>query len=290
MVPPASIGASRSRPTVSASSLQKAEIEAEIGFVTGDGNPGVQVYGQQMLNPCSPGGATNLAGSSKEQASDGTLVAYDAVALGKQQEHLFIKSSNGIDGERMLPVKRDFGSLVLDHWSSDGRYLLFELFDHSTVIRDLWFMQVAADEQPRVFLRTLFNKIDAQFSPDGRWVAYASDDSGTFEVYVQSFPDPRRKWQVSTNSGKRPRWRRDGRELFYLTASDTLMAVPIDSGTAFSAGTPKALFESPNAGKGIKSRYDVDPGGERFLFDAVAQGATPPAITVVLNWTADTKR
>jgi serine/threonine protein kinase/Tol biopolymer transport system component len=222
---------------------------------------------------------------------DGTLVAYDALPPGKQQEHLFIKPSNGTGSERLFPVKRDFGSVVLDHWSPDGRYLLFELFDHTTAIHDLWFTQVvAAEQQPRVFLRTPFNKVDAQFSPDGRWVAYASDDSGEFNVYVQSFPEPRNKWQISTNGGRLPRWRRDGKELFYLTAGDMLTAVPIDSGGEFRAGAPKPLFESPNARKRIKGRYDVHPSGDRFLFDAVAEGAKPPAITVVLDWTADVKR
>jgi Tol biopolymer transport system component len=215
---------------------------------------------------------------------DGSRIAYEAFRSGNFQEHLYIKSGNGTGVEQMLPVSRDFGSLILDHWSPDGQFLLFELFDHSTAIHNLWLMPVAAGRQPQLFLRTNFNKVDAQFSPDGRWVAYGSDESGTSEVYVQSFPDSRSKWQVSTNGGKLPRWRRDGRELFYFEANDTLMAVPVDSGVAFNARAPKALFASPNAGKGVETRYDVAPDGERFLFNVVAQPAKPSSITVVLNW------
>jgi eukaryotic-like serine/threonine-protein kinase len=237
------------------------------------------------LVPSPPGEANDPVWSP-----DGSRVAYDALRPDRFQEHLFIKPSNGNGEEQPLPVTRDFGSVILDHWSADGKLLLFEMFDHSTATHDLYVMPIGADRQPRLFLRTDFNKVDAQFSPDGRWVAYGSDESGSSEVYVQSFPDPRSKWQLSTNGGRRPRWRRDGKELFYLGTNHLLMAAPVDSGRTFGAGRPFALFESPNVGKGIETQYDVSPDGQRFLFNVVARAAKSPSITVVLNWTAELKK
>jgi dipeptidyl aminopeptidase/acylaminoacyl peptidase len=187
-------------------------------------------------------------------------------------------------------VIRDIGDIDLGDWSPDGQFLLYELRDHSTAVQNLWLMPVAGDRQPQLFLRTDFNKVDPQFSPGGRWVAYSSDESGTSEVYVQSFPDPRSRWQISTSGGKRPRWRRDSKELFYLAANDTLMAVPVDSGVAFKAGAPKMLFTSPNAGKQAETYFDVSSDGERFLFNVVVQPPKPSSITVVLDWMADVKK
>jgi eukaryotic-like serine/threonine-protein kinase len=221
---------------------------------------------------------------------NGNLFAYDRWVPDASQEHLFISRSNGTGGERMLPVKRDFGSVVLDQWSPDGQFLLYELFDHTTAVHNLWLMPTAGDQPARLYLRTDFNKVDAQFSPDGQWVAYGSDESGKSEIYVQSFPDPASKWQVSTNGGKRPRWRRDGKELFYLALNDALMAVPVGSGVRFTAGTPRLLFAAPGAGGALETRYDVSPDGQRFLFNVLAQPAKPSSITVVLNWTADVKK
>ena len=130
----------------------------------------------------------------------------------------------------------------------------------------------------------------ARFSPDGRRVAYASTESGTSEIYVQPFPGPGAKTRISTSGGRWPEWRRDGRELFYVTPDDRLMAVALTvSGLAFEVGSPALLFTlriEPPTLFSTTSPYDVSPDGQRFLVNTVlGEGNTAP-LTVVLNWKA----
>ena len=143
------------------------------------------------------------------------------------------------------------------------------------------------ERKPFPFLQTQFNETQAQFSPDGRWVAYVSDESGQPEVYVQSFAGSPERRRISTNGGARPRWRRDGRELFYLSPENKLMVVAVADGTTFQAGEPKPLFR---INSGVWLDYDVTADGQRFLSNNAAASANSSPITVVLNWTADLKR
>ena len=123
-------------------------------------------------------------------------------------------------------------------------------------------------------------------------MAYTSDESGQAQVYVQNFPTPVGKWQISTAGGIQPIWRRDGMELFYVAPDSRLMAVPIKLGTSVEAGQPVALFEAQMEGGGLATgqiwhQYDVSTDGQRFLVNTlVEQGASAPPVTVVLNWTA----
>src|SRR5262249_3672771 len=137
----------------------------------------------------------------------------------------------------------------------------------------------------------------AQFSPDGHWIAYASSESGRFEVYVQSFPTPSGKSQISTNGGLLPRWRRNGKEIFYIANDRKLRAVPVTpSNKGLDISTAEALFEVPASGPGGAplgrvAGYDVAADGQRFLFNVLAGEAagTPTPITVITNWTATLK-
>src|SRR5262249_29115979 len=131
-------------------------------------------------------------------------------------------------------------------WSADGRFILF----HTTLgtyadqrNRNDLFLLPLADLQPKPLVQTSFDELQGVFSPDGRWVAYASNESGAFEVYVQAFPDMQAKRLVSRGGGTEPRWRADGRELFYVSADRRLMVVPTTIGPAFEAGTPETLFD-----------------------------------------------
>jgi hypothetical protein len=123
-------------------------------------------------------------------------------------------------------------------------------------------------------------------SPNGRWLAYSTNESGTYQVVVQPFPDPSGgKWQVSANGGGFPVWRRDGRELYYLSPANELMAVPVTTETSFTSGRPTMLFRAPPPGATTGTAFAVTADGQRFLFSVAPANAAPP-ITTVLNWTA----
>jgi len=140
--------------------------------------------------------------------------------------------------------------------------------------------------KPELFLRTPSNEVFPAVSPDGRWIAYQSDESTRPEVYVQGFPTSSGKFQVSTNGGRSPRWRRDGKELFYLSPERKMMAVDVKStATTFETTRPLELFQTRVAAPfGIPS-YDVTDDGQRFLINTgLDEAEGPPRITVVMNW------
>ncbi len=218
---------------------------------------------------------------------DGTRVAFGSLH-GKSVFSVYQKLASGAGTEELLFDQ--FPTLVTD-WSSDGRFLLLRPAYPKTG-RDLWAVPTEGARRPFPIVNTQFEERDGQFSPDGRWVAYASNASGRFEVYVQPFPTPSGKWQISTMGGNQPRWRRDGKELFYIAPDGMLTAVPIavaPDGRTMEAGRPTALFTphivlvNPAAGGHL---YAVAPDGQRFLVD-VSTGETNNApITVMTNWTA----
>jgi Tol biopolymer transport system component len=156
---------------------------------------------------------------------------------------------------------------------------------------------IAGDHKATPYVNTPFDERQGQFSPDGRWIAYTSNESGQYQIYVQSFPAGAGKYQVSTGAGgNQPRWRRDGTEMFYIARDGKLMAVDVKTGPKFEAGAPKALFDARLgiAANGIAFfRYDVTADGKRFLIntlEASAESSASAPITVVLNWQAATKR
>ncbi len=168
-------------------------------------------------------------------------------------------------------------------WSADGRFIAYATIDPATS-SDIWILPVSGDRKPTPFLRTQFYEGHARISPDGRWMAYSSNESGSQGVYVTRFPEPGGKWQVSTNGGNFPVWRRDGRELFYRAFDGKIMAVPIAPGSDFTPGAPIPLFQPRAAigALGLGTFYDVAPDG-RFLVNIFVERTSPPA-TVVLNW------
>jgi hypothetical protein len=130
----------------------------------------------------------------------------------------------------------------------------------------------------------------ARFSPDGKWIAYGSVESKRqYEVYVQSFPPTGAKYQISTNGGRQPHWRADGRELFYIAQDGKLMAAPVKTGATFEFGSPLALFQTPVPQTPGSSGYAVSPDGQRFLLRTIPAGSKPPSITIVTNWLASVK-
>jgi Tol biopolymer transport system component len=202
----------------------------------------------------------------------GTFNLYQKIASGAGTDELLLKSAN---------------SKFPNDWSLDGQFLLYDDVDPKTK-GDLWVLPMSGDRKPIPFLRTEFNERSAVFSPDGKWISYDSDESGKAEVYVQSFPASGAKWQISKVGGTLPRWRRDGKELFYLAADRKLMAVEVKLGPAFQAGIPRPLFDSRMDTANV--RYTVTRDGQRFLIPTpiVEASSTPP--TVVINWPAGLRR
>jgi Tol biopolymer transport system component len=174
-------------------------------------------------------------------------------------------------------------------WSLDGRFLLFHTYGDPKTKADVWVLPLEGARKPLPLLQTEFTERRGQFSPDGRWIVYTSDESGREEVYVAAFPGPGGKRRVSTAGGIFPRWR--GKEIFYLTTDNKLMAAEVNAqGTALKVGAVRALFEFRPASVTAAYPYDVTTDGQRFLINpAVEQSASAP-ITLVQNWTAGVKK
>jgi len=174
-------------------------------------------------------------------------------------------------------------------WSPDGRYLMYTTSGAKTGL-DLSVLPLEGEKKPFPFLQTEFQETGGQFSPGpasrSRWVAYNSNETGREEVYVQGFPKPGGKWQVSTGGGLFPLWRADGRELFYLSADRKLMAVDVKTdGPVFERGQPRELFPTTVIPAfSVHQPYDVTADGKRFLILSTLEDAEASPITVVLNW------
>ena len=183
-------------------------------------------------------------------------------------------------------------------WSPDGQTLAF-VEPRPETGQDIWVLPLTGNRQPRAILQTRFNEAYPDFSPDGQWLAYASNESGRTEVYVQPYPGPGPRQQVSTDGGTAPAWSRDGRELFFTTTQTTggqatftkMMAVTVGLRPTFTAGAPRVLFQGHyGATAGIRG-YDVTADGRRFLM--VQQKERPPVsaseMILVQNWLEELK-
>jgi hypothetical protein len=171
---------------------------------------------------------------------------------------------------------------VPDDWSRDGKYILYA-GDNDLML--LTFPELKSS----LFLKAPSVLKNGQFSPDGKWVAYASNETGKWEIYVTSFPDAGGKWQISTSGGEQPRWRGDGKELFYLSSDYKMMAVPVTTGAKFDAGTPVALFQAtPRQPVSFNDQfvYDVARDGQRFLVNTQIKQADTTPMSIILNWPA----
>jgi eukaryotic-like serine/threonine-protein kinase len=217
-------------------------------------------------------------------SADGSGVIFDTEYAGVRT--LYLKLASGAGDERLL-LKSTTGEKFATSCSRDGRFLLYTVEDPETK-SDLWVLPLQGDHQPIPFLRTEFSESSGQFSPDGHWVAYTSDESGRNEIYVRDFSsgaaqrswDAAGKWLISKSGGTSPRWSGDGKELFYVASDQKLMSVHISSEPVFQARAPVPLFQLP---PGFIAG-DVTADGKRFLVGVpVGQSASVP-FTVVLNW------
>jgi serine/threonine-protein kinase len=220
---------------------------------------------------------------------DGRRIAFSMAANGA--ESVFLQASDG--SGTPTRVTPDRGIFVPVSFTPDGRQLLV----HTTAVPpyDLHVVDSDGKTPPRPLLAEMYSESNGAVSPDGRWLAYQSNESGRDEIYVRPFPDVNSgRWQVSTEGGTRPLWSRSGRELFYYLPPGVIMSAPIAPDESFIAGTPavvvKGTYLSPQTGR----MYDVSPDGRRFLLikESPAEGPAPPLpqLIVVQNWLEELKR
>ncbi|HTR01595.1 MAG TPA: protein kinase, partial [Thermoanaerobaculia bacterium] len=194
------------------------------------------------------------------------------------------RASDGQGAE--TPLVTSPAMKIASAFSPDGRFLAFGSRSEDGGW-DIWVQPTFGDRKPYPWLKTPFNEFGAAFSPDGRYVAYASNESGRNQIYVQSFPGPGGKWQVSSNGGREATWRADGKELYFVTEEQKIMAVDVTTGANFEAGVPKELFAGRFDMSTMRNRFTPASDGQRFLLIATpARDAISPT-NVILNWMAD---
>ena len=226
-------------------------------------------------------------------SSDGARIVFRTNRNGMTE---FYEKSAGAGGnetpaltsETQLAAGIDSPNLVPSDWSPDGRYVIGSVPQQSTG-DDLWLVP-GSDKKPIKFLGPPSDQMHGNFSPDGHFVAYDSNESGRFQVYVQTYPLSDRKWQVSTDGGYEPRWRGDGREIYYLSEDRKLMAVAVGAGPTFAV--PKMLFQT-RVPEGVTSRrthYVPSRDGKRFLINTQTGDMLPNPITVIINWQTELRK
>jgi Tol biopolymer transport system component len=247
---------------------------------------------------------------------DGTQLAFNSgrkAAVKRTPNALFRRAANGTGTDELLLAGEKNEILAPQDWTPDGRTLLFARTTVTTWTNrvDFWALDLSGERVARPIIESPARKGAARLSPNGRWLAYGTDESKRSEIVVQPFPDVGRgKWQVSANGGAEPKWRGDGRELYYLAPNNDLMAVDVDTtGDAFTSGPPRSLFATgvsqPGPAALPDSNYDVAPEGQRFLLNlpataAIGSATQPAAATqrvtpdlplhVIVNWTAGLPR
>ena len=200
---------------------------------------------------------------------------------------VFQKSASGIGPEELIINSGSAGTVgAVSSSTRDGRYAIVSLRAGEDPVTNTWLVPLGGDHKPTSVVRSAFTKVQARVSPDQRWIAYVTDESGGNQVFVQTFPDASGgRWQVSAKGGSEPKWRDDSRELYYLAPDGKIMAVPIKDGPTFTAGETIPLFQTSLIGQTNNRRYDVAAKGERFLIAAPTVATNGAGrISLVVNW------
>jgi serine/threonine protein kinase len=219
---------------------------------------------------------------------DGQKIAYSLWDAAKPNLYTHEATGGGTD----RPMLQATGLTHASSWSPDGRFLAYTMENLKTK-DDVWILPVHGEGQPFALLRTEFNELQAAFSPDGHWIAYTSDESGRQEVYVRKFeggPAFAGGRLISIGGGSLPKWRRDGKELFYLSPERKLMAVDIDTSSVLTAGLPQPLFQTKVHMADYLVSYAVAANGQQFLLNTPAEEMESSPITVIVNWKPGDKR
>jgi Tol biopolymer transport system component len=247
-------------------------------------DPETQTHGVWMLDLVRGSRSQFVPGPSTSHfpvwSADGRTILFSSDRSGPWS--LFAKPATGEGAEEAL-LSSTTNNLAID-WSRDGRFVLYQTVDTSTR-SDLWALPIAPHGRPFAVANSARNERQAQLSPDVRWVAYTSDTAGRDEIWVQGFPEAKEKWMVSTAGGSQPQWRRDGRELFYLSRDLTVMAMDVAAaGSSFEAGVPKQLFSLKTADQlAARNNYMPAADGKRFLVNTSYSGLGT-GVAVVLDW------
>jgi serine/threonine-protein kinase len=210
---------------------------------------------------------------------DGKRVTYSS--SGEGRSGIYVKSADGSGTEERPTSPPAETGQAAESWSPDGKALIFGQWG-ATDQGDIWVLPLEADHKPWPFLRTEFSEFFSTFTPDGHWIAYTSDESGRYEIYVRPYPGPGAKWQVSTEGGEEPIWSANGGELFYRNGEKWMVAA-VNLKQEFRAETPRLLFEKYFINVPGLSHYASPDGQRQVVIEPINQEA-PKQINVVLNW------
>ena len=217
---------------------------------------------------------------------DGKRIVFTSNRAGDGHIHLY-DMGNTSAGDDQLLLSADADD-VPTSWSRDGKHILFMRFQGGGS-SGVWLLALDNREAKPLLQSAEFVIAAAVFSPNGRFIAYTSDESGRFEIYVQPFPLTGEKWVISSGGGDVPLWREDGKELFYLTEDGRMMSAEIKSDRAFDNVVTKPLFQI-DIKRALGYPYAVSPDGSRFLINIPAEASNPAPMTIVLNWPATLKK
>jgi len=222
---------------------------------------------------------------------DSERIAYVRAEEGKAPG-IYAKAVSGGGAEEQLMAPGalgELGDLGISHWTSDRKTLVLNLFVTKQGNYGIWILPLSGDRKPRPLIDTPADEMYASVSPDGKWIAYESLESGRPEVYVQAFSGAGSKFQISTAGGQAPAWRRDGKELYFLSLDNRLMAVPIQLTPSFESGSPVAFSEPLKVGslEMISGGFAATPDGSRFLVRFPQSEPAARSARLILNWPAE---
>lgn len=279
-----------------ASDMRLAPDAQKVAYSKGDPNSDIWVQELRRDVPMRMTFDTSVDKGAPTWSPDGNEILFDIAPGGKTPPGIYRKSASGTGQEQLLAQPKDADAVLWPtDWSKDGRFILCVQGEIISRNRgEIWVLPLS-DRKPRVFIRAPAAAYDGQFSPDGHWVAYVSKESGHAQVYVVPFDASQvsntqpfeqvainNRWQVSPNGGAFPRWRRDGKELFYVAPGDQFVSVAVDTkGNSFSPGETRPLFREPLSLSAFT--YDVSSDGQRFLVNSSGDIGTSP-FTLVINW------